>query len=120
MAKNDLDFILYKILLYYYGALQKKYRFDIRVFKALFDTSVDEEYWMEVVHMAADEGLITGLKFVSAWGNDGILVNDLSDGKITISGVQYLKENSSMKKVTELLSKSTGIVANLAALVSLF
>lgn len=119
MAKNDLDFILYKILLYYYGVLQKKYHFDLKVFKALFDESVDDEYLMDVVRMASEEGLIVGLNFVAAWGLDKILVNDLNEGRITINGVQYLKENAGMKKVTKFLSTSTGIVANLAALVAL-
>lgn len=119
MAKNDLDYILFKILAYYYGVLQKKIRFDSRIFKALFDESVDEEYWMEIVRMPVDEGLLTGLNFVPAWGGAQILINDLSEGKITIAGVQFLKENSGMKKIAQGLSAATGIIANLAALVAL-
>lgn len=120
MAKNDLNLILYKILLYYYGALQRHYRFDPKVFYSLFDDSVDRDYILDVIKMAVDNGFIEGLNYVTAWGATAILVSDLNDGHITIAGVDFLKENSAMRKVTKFLKDSTQAIANLAALVGLY
>lgn len=120
MAKNDFDFILYKILLYYYGALQRKYRFDEKVFMALFDSSIDCEYLMDVIRMANQDGFLEGLTYAKAWGNQFILLNNLSEAGITREGIQFIKNNSGMRKVTEFLKQTPGMAADLAALLSLF
>lgn len=119
MAKNDFDFILYKILLYYYGILQRKYRFNEKEFMNLFEYSIDKEYIMDVIRMASEDGFLKGVSFTKAWGNHFILMNDLSETYITREGIQFIKNNTGMKKVSEFLKTTTGFVSDLAALVAL-
>lgn len=115
MAKDDYDVIVYRVLVYLYACLKHEIMFDRRVFDATVRKCVDNEsYFLTVLQMMQTEGLIEGLDFADAWGGDSILISDLSDAKITVEGIHYLKENSVMRRVAEALKESVDIIAKLA------
>ncbi|MCR4805771.1 MAG: YjcQ family protein [Clostridia bacterium] len=48
-----------------------------------------------------------------------MLVSDPCDIEITVTGIRYLKENSTMKKVGDALKDAVDIIASLAELLAL-
>lgn len=121
MAKDDYDVIVYRVLVYYYACLKRKIMFDAAVFDASVKKDIESDaYFFDVLRMMQNEGLIEGLDFANAWGGDIILISELSDARITADGIHYLKENSSMRRVADMLKTSVDIIANLAGILQLF
>lgn len=121
MAKDDYDVIAYKILVYLYGVMKRKITFQEASFNMIVSRAeVSEEYLTDILRLMQDEGLIEGVTAVRAWGNDYILASDISEISITASGVRYLKENSTMKKVGSALEKTPGAISNLIGIVKPF
>ena len=119
MAKDDYDVIVYRVLMYLYACLKRKILFEKATFDAAVRKNVEsEEYFVKVLHMMQDEGLIKGLCFARAWGVD-ILASDMSDAEITAAGVRYLKDNSVMNRIGEKLKEAVDIIASLASKVGL-
>lgn len=100
MAKDDYNVIVFKILTYLYGCLQRKYTFDNTAFlKVLITQDIAEEYLTDILRYMQDEELIAGLVFTRAWGGEYLLANDYGDMRITPTGVRYLLENGTMAKI---------------------
>lgn len=118
MAKDDYSYIVFKTLVYLYGIFQRKYSYDHK-YKELIVKGIDDEYLENILRYMTDDGLISGLKFKKAWGNDYFLCNDLSNMFITSKGINYLKENNTMNNVKDyILDKMDGsIIVNLIKLV---
>lgn len=120
MAKDDYDVIVYKILAYLYACLKGKTVFDTVVFrKAVVGDDVTEEYLQQILRMMLVEGLIEGLTFTHAWGNDWILISDYSSARIKPNGIHYLTDNGKAKKIKQAILDGAGIVANLIKLLAL-
>lgn len=121
MAKDDYDVLVFKILTYYYACLKRKVLFNQEVFDHAIIKSGDisDEYLADVLRMMQEEGLLQGLTFTKAWGEDYILASDLRDAKITPAGVHYLKENSTMQKIMKALVDAADTMGNLAGILGL-
>ena len=120
MAKDDYDVIVYRILVYLYACMKHKIMFENITFeKAVRKNIESDEYVTDILVMMQKEGLITGVIGAGAWG-ESILVSEYSDLKITVDGIHYLKENSTMKKVGETLKETVDIIAKLAGIIKLF
>lgn len=120
MAKDDFDFIAFKILTYYYAWMKNKVAFDQKVLRQLAGANnIDEDYFNKVLRSLVEEGYLEGLVFIKAWGNEYILGNQLVDGSITHQGVQYLEDNSRMKKALEVAKTMGGLIAKLLPIVAL-
>ena len=119
MAKDDYDFLVLKILTYLYGCLQRKYHFDTSAFtQQIITKTVSEAYIVDVLRMMNAEGLIEGLNFVKAWGNDYILISDYEDMSITAQGIRYLLNNDKMRQLKEnILKDAPGLILDLVKLV---
>ena len=120
MPANDYDVIVFKLLVYFYACLKrttvfKQGEFDLITKKA----DVNEEYLLDVLEMMQDEGLIKGLTFKRAWGQVLILASDLTDVKITPTGIHYLKENAIMQKVLRFLLDKSDKIISLVKLIGL-
>lgn len=114
MAKDNFNYIAFKILTYYYGCLKNKIVFDEKVFLATVnDNNIDDTYFIEVLRSLVNEGYLEGLVFTNAWGNVYILANDYVDGSITHKGVEYLTENSAMKKAHGFAKEAGGLIVKL-------
>ena len=107
MAKDDYDYIVFKILTYLYGCLKRKNTFDKKVFRDCIVTQeVQEEYLMDILRMMKEENLIEGLYFTKAWGNTYILISNLADMHITSEGIHYVLDNDKMRKVKDKVLES--------------
>lgn len=121
MAKDDYDVIVYRVLVYLYACLKHKIMFEDETFNAAVKKNIDsDEYFVNVICMMQEEGLIRGLAFVKAWGGDVILASDMSEAKITPIGIQHLQENSKMKAVGEMLKATVDLISKLAVIIGLF
>lgn len=118
MAKDDFDFIAFKILAYYYACLKNKIIFnDLAMRETVRADNVDDDYFSKVLRSLALEGYIEGLVFTNAWGNEYILSNNLVDGCITHAGVQYLRDNSVMKRALKEAQVAGGLITKLLPLI---
>ncbi len=115
MAQDDYDYIVFKILTYLYTCLKRQNSFDEDVFRNKIITSkVSDEYMTDVLRLTQEEGFIEGLAFKKAWGNEYILINDLSNARITSNGIRYLLNNDKMNKIKDsIIESAPGIIFEL-------
>lgn len=120
MAKDDYHVIAFRILTYLYARLKRKVLFSQESFdKAVHRDNLNEEYFTDVLWMMQEEGQITGIEIVPAWGDDKVIASDLSELRITAAGIDYLKENGTMQKVYKALMTAADSTAKLADLIGL-
>lgn len=121
MAKDDYDVIVYKILLYYYAVMKRKIAYEEETLQAVISKAdIQDEYLTDILRMMQNEGLIEGAVIRKAWGNDYILCSDKADIRITAAGIRYLKENATMKQITDKLKEIPGMVSTLIGIVKPF
>lgn len=94
MAKDDYHVIVFKILTYYYGILKRKIVYEEEVFKRLIGKEIPEDYLETVI----------------------IMMNE-KDIRITPKGVEYLQENTMMKKAAATIIKIGDIAISLLSIV---
>lgn len=118
MAKDDYDVLVFKILTYLYACFKRKCSFEQVVFyKTLLPGDLAPEYLTDILRCMCDEGYITGLHFVRAWGGEYVLANGPEDMRITPAGIHYLKDNSKMQKIKNaILDAAPGMLAELVKL----
>ena len=108
MAKDDYDYIVFKILTYLYTCLKRQNTFNETVFMNMIITKkVNEGYMIDILRMMKDEGLIEGLTFVKAWGNEYVIANEIGDIRITSEGVRYVLNNDKMKQIRQSILEGT-------------
>lgn len=108
MAKDDYDYIVFKILTYLYTCLKRQNTFNETVFMNMIITKkVNEGYMIDIMRMMKDEGLIEGLTFVKAWGNEYVIANEIGDIRITSEGVRYVLNNDKMKQIRQSILEGT-------------
>lgn len=114
MAKDDYDTIVFKILLYLYAVLKRKITFDEQAFyHAIGFKNIDNDYFINILYMMHEDGLIDGIVLKKAWGNTYILCSDLIDMTITSNGIHYLNDNKKMNKIKEYLLSNVDTIASL-------
>lgn len=107
MAKNDYFVIVCRILTYLYECFKAGERADVEMFgpDAL---GINNGYWLNVMESIYNEGYVTGMAMVPRMGREqGIKLINL---KITQKGIEYLQENSTMRKAAEFLKSVKEIV----------
>ena len=112
MARDDFNYIEFKILAYYYAWLKGKVVFDDQVLREV-TKGADDPYFYKELKSLSDRSYLEGLTFINAWGNEFFVGNDLSDGAITAEGYRYLKENSSMKGALEYAKTAGDLISTL-------
>lgn len=118
MANNDMSVIIYKILAYLYDSLKAGANpefSDIQYNSSLL--GIPRKYWNAVIEELVDEKLIKGVKTYHTKDGPVYCDNGIS---ITLKGVEYLEENSIMKKAKDFLGESfqsvlNGLVSGLAS-----
>lgn len=105
MAKDDYDRIVCLILVYLYSRIKGKTEEKPEVYLQPMtnDFPVSEEYFNFILQNMSDSGLISGIKFIKAWGGDVINLKGMSDIQITEAGIHYLLDNDRMRSVMEWL-----------------
>lgn len=102
MPKDDYHKILFMILYGLYCDLKngKQVQLD-DISPTTF--GINESYWLSVVEDAVNDGLIKGPTIRKT--KFGRVVGNLEEMTITREGVEFLTENSQMKKVYEALKE---------------
>lgn len=114
MARDDYDVLVFKILTYFYGVLKRKIAYTDASFKsAIKFNDISEEYLNDVIYMMQEDGYISGMAFEKAWGNNRIALGEFSDIRISSKGIDYILNNSSMKKIKEYLLEHPELITTL-------
>lgn len=99
--------IIYKILKY----LEKAMDFaetepEPITFTALH---ISEERWANIMAMLLENGYISGVQ-IKKYMRSTVVINNLENIKITLKGLEYLSENSMMKKAAKAGSEIVGLI----------
>lgn len=100
MAKDDYDYLVFRILVYLYACLKRKCSYDSRTLtRKVVSNVVQEDYLEDVLRMMQQDGLVDGLTFTQAWGREMLLVDGLEQLQITPQGIRYLLDNGKMQRI---------------------
>ena len=98
--------VIYRILRYLEKALDyDEPNMDCISAKAL---KLSDQRWVALMEMLSKEGYIDG--FSVQWTVDGSILISSSTLRITLKGLEYLQENSLMKKAAELAKGVADII----------
>ena len=107
MAKDDYYTLVAKILVYLYKKYKQKDVEEDFISLVTKDFPVKEEQLMETVSMMIEQGLVKGT-CVKAWSGDNVMI-DYQSLKITPDGIDYLQDNSKIRKICETLIEAKPI-----------
>lgn len=107
MAKDDYYTLVAKILVYLYKKYKQKDIDKDYISPLTKDFPVKEEQLIETISMMIEQGLIKGA-YTKTWGGDIVFV-DYNSLKITPSGIDYLQDNSKIRKICETLIEAKSI-----------
>lgn len=106
MSKDDFFVLAYKLLNYLYKCLKSGERPDIeRLSENSKDFPIDASYFSYLIEFLLKDGYIDGLTPVPMVGQSQKYKETSSGIRITPKGIDYLQENSNMKKVASFLGK---------------
>lgn len=104
MAKDDFFRIVYCILSELYACKRQGCKVNPQdIGPRRFD--INEGYFFEILAELLEAGYIKGIKMRKTKGTGGYCVGGLADIDITMKGIEYLQDNSKMKKVYEALKE---------------
>ena len=107
MAKDDYFVLVYRILTRLYAYFKAGEKPDITTFNADI-LGINYGYFINIMESLYNEGYIKGISiFPAINGQCDIKVIDL---KITQSGIEYLQENTMMKKAHNFIKGVTEII----------
>ena len=106
MARDDYYVIAYQILSYLYQCLKNGREVDVKMLQP--DSrllQVNEMYWQYIIYNLFHEGYIDGVTVIEVDNRKTAYIADISDCMITPKGIDYLCENSTMKKAFKYLKE---------------
>ena len=107
MGKNDYYTIVAKILVYLYKKYKRLKVDENYILPLTKDFPISDEQLQETVVMMKEQGFVTVGK-TRVWGGDIVMV-DYESLKITPAGIDYLHDNSKIKKVCETLKEAIAL-----------
>lgn len=100
MPKNDMRLLIYKILRYLYDCNKKgKIPNFSDMFKAGEMAALPQSYVAQILEELIDLGYIQGCTITVC--KEATLIDLAADARITMKGVEFLTENSGMKKAAK-------------------
>lgn len=113
IAKDNYFRIVYAILTELYAAARAGEKVQLaHISPERFH--IDESYWLDIMCNQVDSGRIKGFKYMST--KTGRAVISLDDIGITECSIEFLMENSMMKKVVEALKIAKDILPGISIL----
>lgn len=109
MAKDDYDVIVFKILTYLYRKLKNKYEDETYLYPLTNDFPINENYFLSILEDLEGKKYVKNLKITKAWGGDFVSY-DLSKLTITGDGIAYLRDNSRMRKLINIIKEARAIM----------
>lgn len=109
MAKDDYDVIVAKILVYLYAKLKGKNKTPAVEFihPLSEDFPISEGYLDYVLDEMAEQGFVR-MRQIKAWGGD-IVYRDIEGIQITHQGIEYLRDNSAIRKIVDTIPMAAAI-----------
>lgn len=111
MAKDDMEVIIYKILRYLYDCNKNG---KVPTFSDMFSVielpMISLSYLGRIVSELIEKGYISGCDVTNT--KNGVLFHLAENAGITLDGVNYLHENSRMKKAERIAGKAFEILLN--------
>lgn len=110
MAKDDMQVLFCKILVYLYKVLKGTQKKDIYYIQPrTYDFPISKEYLQTILIELYEKGYIRNLIYQKAYSSDVVYFN--YDGiEITYDGVEFLRENSTMQKIARTLKEAIPII----------
>ena len=110
MAKDDYHVIVYQILAYLYTQLKSGDAVDADLLKHDGPyLGINERYWQFIMINMLNQGFVTGYTIKKTWG-ESVIISDLDNAQITPAGIEYLCDNSFLKKAKQFLKDTKAIV----------
>lgn len=111
MAKDDYNVIVCKVLIYFYRKLKGKIsdedlQYYLNPLTPQFP--IQQDYLYAVLLDLLEERYIADANVIRGWGKEVVLITT-DNARITLKGVDYLRENSTMKKIAENLKEAIPI-----------
>lgn len=112
MAKDDYDTLVFKILAFLYKCLKGKAedRPAEYIQPMTKDFPIQEDYLNYILIKMQEQGLVERLEVSKIWGGDPI-VKVTDQLRITPDGIHYLRDNSTMRKLSQLLPQAAAIAS---------
>ena len=110
MAKDDYYVIVYQILAYLYRCLKDGKPADPHMLE--HDSpilQINEPYWSYIIENILKQEFVEGITATKAWGGT-VVYSNLERCRITPKGIEYLCENSTIKKAYRFLKDVKSIV----------
>ena len=102
MAQDDMHVLIYKVLAYLYSCMKRGEEPDRTMLQSdgpLFG-GVPYRYWSAIWSQIAERNLVSGIG-VKWYDNSRSII--LHDPEITLDGVEFMQENSMMRRAYDLL-----------------
>lgn len=103
MGNNDFFTVTYKILSYLKYCYENGINPDPNILNAN-TFNISKVQFVNTLQMLSDHGYISGVRFTSA-KIEGIVISGLHNASITVEGLQYLAENTMMKKAYKIFKE---------------
>jgi hypothetical protein len=100
MEREDYLLLAYRILSYLYAHFKAGERPDMDCISADV-LNIQAGYWFNIMRSLTEEGYIVGLVFPASIGSAASI--KAIDPRITQKGIEFLQENSMMKKAADFL-----------------
>ena len=103
MAKDDYHVIVYQILAYLYRSLKEGTEIDEKMIlpgSKILKIDINDKYYAYIIENLLKCGYISGPVVIHVWGNARI-VEGMCNAEITPAGIEYLTENSTIRKAYE-------------------
>lgn len=107
MAHDDMHVVMYKILAYLYRCLKAGEKADMRAIDA-DALGINRAYWTSIIEELVERGYVKGYRVVDV-PSVGKSVTPI-DPTVTMTGVEFLMENSMMRKAFDFLRESKDVV----------
>jgi len=114
MAKDDYFILAYRFLSYLYACLKGGASPDWEYLNYnTKDFPIGESYWCYLLDHLISDGYIEGIVKMTRVGQSVPAFKEAGGIQITPKGIEYLQENSSMKRAAEFLKSIKEIVPGL-------
>ncbi len=100
MAENDMHVIMYRIMAYLYWCMREGVEPDPAQYRPGEGMRIPQSYWDAIVMELIENGYVRG--FVVTPTNSSVLISG-DRPTVTLAGVQFLQENSMMRKALGVL-----------------
>ncbi len=107
MGKSDYYTIVAKILVYLYKKYKRMEIDEDYISPVTKNFPISSEQLDETISMMVEQGYVVG-NIVRAWGGDIVMI-DYHSLKITPAGIDYLQDNSKIRRICETLKEAMSI-----------